>query len=461
MTRALGLIIMLAVGIGFLIAFLIKNVLSPKRAEALGPLIKRGKTQLAIRSARRLLAKDSRNAEAHYFLALALYAEKKEDQAYREFKILNNLSIQGKNIPEIEYRQTMAQLYAARGESEEALKEYLLLVKLMPKKGEYYFWAGKLFGERGKGDTAREYLQKAAELSPRDGKIYYELGVLCYKEKKAPEAKAALERALRLQKDSEQAQTWYYLGKLQKELKEYSAATGSFEKALKNPEYRLRALVERGGCYMSLNDLGKAVPDLEKAVGAITDESSQDSLYARYFLGICYEKNREIDKAVAQWEKVYKAKKGFRDVGERLSQYQELKSDGGGGGSGMSAYVSGGNAEFLELCKSIVTKAMELRVQGAKNISDGCEFIAIEGEAETTQNARKAPRLIRFYRSSDPADEAEIRSILDDAKEQNIPRTAVIAGAGFSQAALEYANSRSVELFGREKLSGLLRKAAR
>jgi tetratricopeptide (TPR) repeat protein len=458
MTRAMGLIIILAVGIAFLIAFVIKNVVSPKRVEALGPLIKRGKTQMVIKAARRLLSRDSRSAEAHYYLGQAYFAEKKEDQAYREFKILKNLSIQGKNIPEIEYRQTMAQLYIAHGETEEALKEYLLLIKLSPKKGEYYFWAGKLFGERGKGDTAHEYLQKAAELSPNEGKIYYELGVLCYKEKKALEAKAALERALRFQKDNEQAQTWYYLGKLQKELKEYSAAVGSFEKALKNSEYRQRALVERGGCYMSLNDLGKAMPDLERAVGAITDESEQDSLYARYFLGICYEKKREIDKALAQWEKVYSVKKGFRDVGEKLSQYQELKSDSGGG---MNTYISGGNAEFLELCKAIVTNAMELKVQGAKNISDGCELIAIEGDAEKWRNVRKAPRLIRFYRSSDPADEAEIRSILDDAKEQSILKTGVVAGAGFSKAALEYANSRSVELFGKEKLSGLLRKAAR
>ncbi|GHV45340.1 hypothetical protein AGMMS49546_30900 [Spirochaetia bacterium] len=459
MTRAMGLIIILVVGIVFLIAFVIKNLVAPSQVEALGPLIKRGKTQTVIKAAKGLLIKDSKNAEAHYYLGQAYYAEKREDQAYREFKILNTLSIQGKDIPEVEYRQTMAQLYIAHKETEEALKEYLLLIKLMPKKGEYYFWAGKLFGERGKGDRAREYLQKAAELSPNEGKIYYELGILCYREKRAPEAKAALERALRFQKDTEQGQTYYYLGKLQKDVKDYTSAVGSFDKALKNPEYKLRALVERGGCYMSMNNLVKAVPDLEKAVSAITDESSQDSLYARYFLGLCYEKNREIEKAVAQWDKVYSMKKGFRDVGEKLSQYQDIKS--GGGSGGMKEYISSGNVEFLELCKALVTRAMELQALSTNNIPDGCEFIAVEGGSEKMRNVRKAPRLIRFYRSSDPVDEGEIRSILDDAKEQNIPRTAVISGAGFSQAALDYAGSRSVELFGKEKLSGLLRKAAK
>jgi tetratricopeptide (TPR) repeat protein len=441
-------------------------LLSPKRVEAMGILIKQGKTQTAINSARRLIAKDSKNAEAHYYLGLAYHAEKKEDQAFREFKILNQLSIQGKLIPEMDYRQTLAQLYAANGEDEEALKEYLLLIKLAPKRGEFYFQAGKIFAQRGKGDTAREYLQKAADLSPKDGNIYYELGALCYKEKKAPEAKAALERALRLQKEDDQGRTWFYLGKLQKDVKDYSGAQSSFGKAARDPEFKIRALVERGGCYMAQNDMEHAVPDLEKAVEAIKDEGGNDSLFARYFLGLCYEKRRELDKAVAQWEQVYAQKKGFKDVGEKLTQYRDFKSAGGGKGKStgsakggdMKSYITAGNAEFLELCKSIVTGAMALRVQSAKGISDGAEVLAIEGD--DAKFSRKMSYLIRFYRSADPADEGEIRSILDDAKEQNIPKATVIASAGFSPAALEYANSRPVELIGKDKLQTTLRKTA-
>jgi tetratricopeptide (TPR) repeat protein len=454
--RVLALVIVLVVGIGFLAGFVIKRLLFSKGTDALPSLIKRGKTQLAIKSAKQLLAKDSKSAEAHYYLGLAYVAEKKEDLAYREFKALNQLSIQGKAIPEIEYRQTLAKLYATHNEVEEALKEYLLLIKLMPKKGDYYYQAGKLFGERGKLETAREYLEKAAELSPNDGDIYFELGVMLYKAKKATDAKAVLERALRFQKDKAQAKTWYYIGKLEKDLKEYANAVVSFDKASSEPEYKLRALVERGGAFMSMQDFSKAAPVLEKAVAAITDESIQESLYARYFLGLCYEKKREIDKAVAQWEKVYREKKGFRDVGEKLSQYQDLKADTGDGG--IKKYITAGSMDFLELCKSIAKNAMALSVQAAKPTAGGCELIAVEGGTDW-QSTRKIPRLIRFYRGNDPADEDDIRSILDDAKEQNIPKAAIIASAGFSGAALEFANNRPVELFGKEKLQGMLRKA--
>jgi tetratricopeptide (TPR) repeat protein len=465
MTRALALIIVLGVGIAFLLVFVLRLILSPRRVEALGTLIKQGKTGIAISSAKRLIARDSKNAEAHYYLGLAYHAEKKETDAYREFKLLNQLSIQGKMIPELDYRQTLAQLYTAHGETEEALKEYLLLIKLSPRQGEFYYQAGKLFAARGKGDTAREYFQKASELSPKDGNIYYELGALCYKEKKAPEAKAALERALRFQKENEQGRTWFYLGKLQKDVKDYGGAQESFGKAARDPEFRVRALVERGGCYLAQNDIPHAQADLEKAVEAIEDESGNDSLFARYFLSLCYEKRREIDKAMAQWERIYSQKKGFKDVGEKLSQYREFKSTGTPQEAGrpkggdMKHYITASNSDFVELCKNIVKEAMELQVQNAKNISDGIEVLALEGDGATF--ARKMPRLIRFYRGNDPADEGEIRSILDDAKEQNIPKAAVIASAGFSPAALEFANSRPVELFGKEKLQSMLRKAAR
>jgi tetratricopeptide (TPR) repeat protein len=328
MTRAFALIIVLAAGMVFLIGFIIKLALSPRRVEALEGLIKQGKTQAAISAARRLIAKDSKNAEARYYLGLAYHAEKNDEAAYREFKFLNQLSIQGKLIPEAEYRQTLAQLYETHGEAEEALKEYLLLIKLAPRRGENYLRAGKLFAARGKGDTAREYFQKAAELSPKDGNVYYELGLLCYKEKKAPEAKAALERALRLQREGDQGRTWFYLGKLQKDLKDYDGAGNSFEKALRDPEFRLRALVERGGCFMARNNTGRAIQDLERAVGIIKDEGGTDSLYARYFLGLCYEKEGETGKALAQWERVYAQKKGFRDVGEKLSRYMLNKAEG-------------------------------------------------------------------------------------------------------------------------------------
>lgn len=455
MTIGLALIIVLVVGIGFLSFFIVKSIVLPKRVEALEGLLRKGKTQTVIKAARRIINKDGRNAEAHYYLGMAYLAEKREELAVDVFKTVNQLGISGKKIPEREFRQNLAQLFYRLNQTEEALKEYLLLIKLSPKTGDYYYWAGRLFSERNRSDMAENYLSKAAELSPKDGKIHYELGLMLYRSKKNREARAALEHALKLP-NANTAQIAFYLGKIQKELKDWTDAAANFEKAARDATLRVKALVERGGCFMALDAYEKAIPDLERAVKSISDESAQDSLYARYFLGLCYENTRNLDKAITQWDAIYSQKKNFRDVSEKLSKYQNLRSD-----DTIKDFMTASQDSLTEMCISVVTLVMELSVKESKNIDDGCEIKAVENESAKWRNVRKMPRLIRFYRSPDPVDEEKIRSILDDAKTMNMPKTAVFSSSGFSRSAINYANSRSVELFNSDKLKEMLEKAAR
>jgi tetratricopeptide (TPR) repeat protein len=317
--------------------------------------------------------------------------------------------------------------------------------------GEYYFWAGKLFTERNRSDMAEKYLRKAGELNPRDGKIHYELGIMLYKEKKSSDARAELETAIKYQNDN--AQAYFYLGKIQKDGKDYQGALGSFEKAQRDAQFKVKALVERGGCYMSLNAVDKAIPELDRAVRAITDEGSNDALYARYFLAMCYEKTRELDKAIAQWDKIYAQKQNFRDVGAKLSQYQEYRAD-----DRMKDYLTAGSGEFLELCKAIATQALAFTVQDEKSTHSGCDIIAVENDSAKWRNVRKAPRLVRFFRLPDMIDEGKIRTLLDDMKNQNMTRAMVITSSGFLRSAMDFADSRPVELFNKEQLQELLQK---
>jgi HJR/Mrr/RecB family endonuclease len=116
--------------------------------------------------------------------------------------------------------------------------------------------------------------------------------------------------------------------------------------------------------------------------------------------------------------------------------------------------------DFVELCKAIVSQTMELKVQSAKSINDGCEITAIENDAAKWRNVRKMPKLIRFLRSPDPADDSRVRAILDDAKDAGITKAALVICSDFTRAALDYATSRPVELYNKEKLQELLSRAA-
>jgi len=444
------IIIVLIVGIGFLAFFIIKSIATPKRVEHIAAFLQRGKTQVVIKAARAILAKEPKNADARYFLGKAYLLEKKEDLAFAELKILSQSGAMSDYIPEEEFRRDVAQLYIKNRQIEEALKEYVLLIKKKPDKAEYYYWVGKLLTERNHIDKAQNYLRKAAELAPRDAKIQFELGVMLYKGKNTVEAKDALERSLKYQADN--AQAYYYLGKIQKDAKDYPGAMATLEKAARDPAYRLRAMLERGSCYIALNAIDKAILDLERAVKAITEESATESLYARYFLAMCYEKNRDMVKAVEQWDRIHSYKVGFKDVEAKLNQYQDLRND-----DAMKDFLSSGNQDFIEICKNLTVAALGLPVKSAQAIPDGVELLATE---KNDGLSRKPPQLVRIYRSPNMVDDSKVRSIVDDAKQHNMPGRAVLmSSAGFTRQAIEYAESRPVELIGKDKVLALLRKA--
>lgn len=449
MTIVVIIIIVLGVGIGFLTFFLVRSIIAPKRVEMLVAYLKQGKYQVAAKAAKSLIAKDPRNAEAHYILGQVYLADNKSELALMEFKTVNQIGNFGAMIPEAEFRRTMAQLFVRFSQLEEALKEYLLLTKLEPYQADHFYWSGKLFSERHRSDMALGYLRKAVELDPRHAKAHYELGILLYKERKSGEAKNELEAAIKYQSDNLQA--YYYLGKLQKESHDYVAALLSFEKAQRDNEMKVKALVERGGCYMSMNAVDKAIPELERAVRSITDEAAQESLYARYFLAMCFEKNRDLERAIEQWEKIYSKRSNFRDVAEKLSHYQEFRAD-----DKMKDYLTASQGEFVEFCKALVQDGMSLQVRDVIDKPNGCDIIAVEGDSIKWRNVRKQPRLIRFFRMPEMIDEAMVRRLLEETKKQNMTRSVIVTSSGFSRTALEFADSRPVELYNKEQLQDML-----
>jgi tetratricopeptide (TPR) repeat protein len=327
MSLPLVIIIFLAVGIGFLIFFVVKGIIVPKITADSANFNNRGETLKAIRAAKAAIEKDPQNAEAHYLLGKAFLADKRDEQAYREYKSANRLGISGKNIPETVFRETLAALYVQFHEPEEALKEYISLIKLFPENPEYYFNAGKIFSTRNRSDLGEQYLKKSVSLNPKEIRYRYELGMLYYLAKRIKEASQEFEAVLKLNPND--ARALLYMGKIFKDANKFTEAIPYLEKAARDQEYKLRSVIELGSCYISLKMVDKAVPELERALNLITKDNDPDGLYARYYLAMCYEMQDDIPKAIAQWDKIYAQRKNFRDVGEKLTKYIEYRTETG------------------------------------------------------------------------------------------------------------------------------------
>ena len=126
----------------------------------------------------------------------------------------------------------------------------------------------------------------------------------------------------------------------------------------------------------------------------------------------------------------------------------------------MKDYLTCSKEEFANMCKAVVQGSLGLSIRDFSEIQNGVDVIAVEGESDKWMAAKKIPTLVRFLRVSDNLDEGSVRSLLDQMKKLSIVRGSIVTSSGFSRAALEFAENRSVELFKKDRLQEMLAKTA-
>src|SRR5574344_974597 len=436
----------------FILVFIIKSLAAPKKIEGMQKLLKQGKPLAAERLAKSIIAKDPRDYVAHYWLGEAYLADNKTELGFMEFKLVNQNALFDGTIPELPFRKKIAALYLKFNQPNEALKEYLLLSKMEPHNADNDFNVGKIYEAQGRADLALGFYQKAITVDKRHTQAHAAMGYLLYRSKQYGEAKKEIDLAISL--NPEAYSNYYFLGKILKENKDFSGALSAFEKSERDPEYRQRALIERGSCYMAGSSIDNAIGEFEHAVKCSKDTASQETLYARYFLAACYEKSRQIDKAISQWEKISAVSHSFKDVGAKLTEYRDLQSN-----DSMKEYLTSAQEEFVEICKKAASAGFSMSAQKIESQKWGVQMIATEQKSDDWMNVRKQLYLIDFYRDSEPIEDSEIRKVLDIIKTQNCTKAIVCTSSGFTSSASGFAENRPVELVGKERLEKILAKA--
>ncbi|MGP1457907.1 MAG: tetratricopeptide repeat protein [Treponema sp.] len=441
--------VILIIGI---IAILIKYFAMPQRVETVRKLIKQGKNQAAAKLAKQIIAKNPKDYPAHYYLGKAYLADNRGELALIEFKMINENALFGPTLPEVPFRQEFAALQMKFNHTEEALKEYLILTKLDGMNAVNFLNAGKIYEQMNRKDLALGFYQRCIKLEPKNAQAHGALGHILFLAKQYVEAKRELDLAIRL--SPETYANYYYLGKLLKEAKDLGAAVKAFDKAQRDSEFKQKALIERATCYIIANRYDNAQIDLQRAIDLDKDESKSDTLYARYFLASCYEQGRKIDKAIEQWEKIYKRSRSFRDVAAKLQEYKDLQAN-----DNLKDYLTCSDAEFAELCKNIALKALGLAAQQIDTKKDGCQIIASEAKDGDWRNMRKQMILLRFYRDPEPVEDTDVREVLEKAKAVNCTKAYIFISSEFARGAVQYAENRPVELVSKIKLEEFLAQA--
>lgn len=448
----MGLIIgitVICVIIACLVIVIAKAFMAPKKAEGVRKLIRQGKTDQAIKLARTILSKEPKNFVVHYYLARAYVIAKRLVEALSEYDLINDNALFEPPLAEVPFRKEFAELLVRMNKRNEAITQHLLLTQLDGKNPAHYFNLGKLESECGKKEDALKHLLLCEKMNTRNPKLHALLGDIYFQMKKPKDAKYELDQAIKM--NPNEYACYYYLGKVLKEEKNTGEAVKAFDKAQRDPEYKERSLIERGSCYVVAGRFDNAQIDFQRAIECDKDGSKNETLYARYFLANCYEKDHKLDKAIEQWKLITKRNPKFKDAAAKLSEYEGLAAN-----DNMKDFLTCGDGEFLQMCKTKCLGALKLAAQDVRAAKEGCIAVATEAGEGDWRSARKQVVYVRFFRGVDPVEEGLVRDTLDSAKKANCSKSMILSSSGFAPAATKIAEGRPIELFDKAKLESLL-----
>lgn len=109
----------------------------------------------------------------------------------------------------------------------------------------------------------------------------------------------------------------YDLGDALYKVGEYKRATEELQQSLKQPSVRYQALNKMGLSFMKRGMLDFAIKQLALAESElpVMDELKKEIVYN---LGLAFEANKQPDKSLEQWKKIYEVDMSYRDVATRV-----------------------------------------------------------------------------------------------------------------------------------------------
>lgn len=435
----------------FVIVF-IKLLFNPIKLSKIKLLIDNQKYGEAITLLKKYIEKRSEDPLAHYYLGLAYFYIRSYNLAKSEFNQLFKFNLINYDINEIEVRYKLAEIYLNSKQTDEALKELLLIYQKKPDDIKTCLRIADLFKQKSKWDHALSFYQKALKIKNNNLNAIYSIGEILYNKKQFATAKKYLQAACKIAPNSPEAN--YFYGLTLKELGDLRSSVIYLAKATEHPQLGLNANFNLGLIYYKLKNFDNAIKYLKKAYLLIQDKKSKSALNILYLLADTYQYSNRIEEAIDIWEKIYAVDKSFKDVVVKLSNYQYLKND-----DRIKEFIISKNDEFLEICKKIIHHfgAKIIKIE-FKDEGKYVEANAI-GSPSGWKNLDKLPLLYIIYRDlNNPINSRLVEDALLKMRYAKAAKTFIIAPTMALPEVENLALSRPIEIIDRTKLSDLLKK---
>ncbi len=444
--------VVVAIAVAFLLMIVLLNAKGSsgsKQISFIRKMIETGNTKGAAKILKTLLSKNEHNILAHWYLAEVYFQEHKNELAIVEYKYILRLNKFNSDVSEVKVRERLADLYEAFGQLDEAQKEYVLLTKLEPEFAIYYFKIGELFYKRNYTDKAFAYLAQAHKLNPGHPDTLYYLGIIHYSKGQAKEALEFFNKALHFSPNM--FRIHFHIGLIQRVLGMFDKARAEFQLAQRDPEFKLRALLESGRTLFQVENIRESMIELERGINFVKVED-EISIEMRYILAACYEKGRDLPRAIEQWEIIESFRKGYKDVTSKLNSYADLRTD-----DKLKDFLTASKEAFMDMCKRLVI-AMGFDILEVIPIDDdSVDFLATEQEGKW-RNTKRSNRIVKIRREAVLINDLLVRQIQEDMKKFQANRGLILSTSGFSPSAMEFAATRPIDLIDRKQMTAFLKK---
>ncbi len=248
-------------------------------------------------------------------VALKLEKETKKARTESDAEILirDNESKLKTNPNDSVTLRTLGDLYVRLGELDKATERYKRAMELDPTN---YSIQIKLSDIRFKRlDAQIDEKEESVREKPDDPSLKKEI-----EELKVKRENLELEEAKRrvVQYPSESSYKFQY-GMLLEKKSKYDEAIGQFQVAVNDPVYRNKSLNMLGLCFKKKKMFDLAVTQFQKALEktAGIDEETKDVVYN---LGTTYEEMGLLEKAHAEFKKIYEVDITYRDITQKIEK---------------------------------------------------------------------------------------------------------------------------------------------
>ena len=326
---------------------------------------------------------------------------------------------------------------------EDALTEYISLIKEYSNEKIIYFEIGIIYFENAQYSIAYDYFSKTENIDKTFMENLKYKGVsasFIYKDDEAISILSSISKTKYTDTLLKYGLARAYMNK-----KDYSTAIEYYKEALPNLLYKDSILYEMALCYTSLENYTNAIESLEKAL-RLRPKGKELLLTIKYVLAECYEKTKAINKAIELFENILFLDENYKDVSEKLNKYQNIRYS-----DTILNFFQSSTDEFLEKSINMVSNMLLYPYSYQYTKEDS---IVIFSRENITPNS--PTKMIYIRKSPKPIQIEEIVSIFEYNKKSNIMKSAIITYAMASPEVIRHATISHIEIIGLKKIESLL-----